>query len=138
MYQNYHDTINAAPKRPLRAIVAVCAIAALLGWSALPGPAMAGDGADGAFTRSVRITVHRGDLDNPIAAKRLFGRIEEAALEVCGASRFSFPDVRRAVRRSDCWRQSVSTAVAELHDPGLTTFLAQRIEMDGAQATRQD
>ena len=47
-------------------------------WSALPDPAMAGERADNAFTRSVRITVHQGD--NPVAASRLFDRIEEAAL----------------------------------------------------------
>ena len=56
----------------------MCAIGGVVVWSALPDPAMAGERADNAFTRSVRITVHRGD--NPVAASRLFDRIEEAAL----------------------------------------------------------
>lgn len=39
----------------------------------------------------MRVSVHQGDLDNPIATRLLFDRIEEAAMEVCGASPFSFP-----------------------------------------------
>jgi UrcA family protein len=134
MYQNQHDTICPTLRRRLTAIGALCAIAGVLAWSALPDPAVAGERADSAFTRSERITVRQGDLDNPVAASRLFDRIEETALEVCGASPFSFPDVRRAVRRSDCWRQGVSTAVAALHD----ARLAQRLDTERGSIAWQD
>lgn len=138
MYRNSYDTIPPAPTRKITAMIALCAVAGLLVWSALPGPANAAERPADEFTRSVTITVHGGDLDKPAAAKRLFDRIEEAALEVCGASRFSFPDVRRAVRRSDCWRQSVSRAVAELHDTRLNAQLAQRLDLDRGPIARQD
>jgi UrcA family protein len=138
MYQYCDDTINRAPWRTLTSIVALCATAGVLVWSALPDPAAAGENTDSAVTRSVRIEVHQGDLDSPLAAKRLFDRIEEAALEVCGGSPFSFPDVRRAVRKSDCWRQSVSTAATELHDARLNARLTQRPDMDGAGIARQN
>jgi UrcA family protein len=130
--------MDRAPRRTLTSIVALCATAGVLVWSALPDPVAAAENTDGALAASVRIEVRQGDLDNPLAAKRLFDRIEEAALEVCGGSPFSFPDVRRAVRKSDCWRQSVSTAVTELRDARLNARLAQRLDMDGAGTARQD
>jgi len=135
MYRNNDDAIDATHPRTVTAIIGACAIGLLL-WVALPGPAKAGGTADTA--PSVRISVRQGDLDNPFAARLLFDRIQEAAMEVCGASPFSFSDVRRAVRQSDCWRQAVSAAVAELHDPDLTARLAQRIDMDRGPIARQD
>lgn len=138
MYRDRYDTIRPMVKKPLTTVAALCATAGVLVWSALPDRAIAGESTDSASTPSARITVHPGDLDNPVAAKRLIDRIEAAALEVCGASPFSFPDVQRAVRRSDCWRQGVSTAVAELHDARLNARLAQRLDMDPAPIARQD
>jgi UrcA family protein len=120
------------------AVAALCATVAVVVWSALPDPAAAGERADGALTPSIRIAVHPGDLDNPASTERLFDRIEAAALEVCGGSPFSFPDVRRAVRRSDCWRQGVSTAVAELHDARLTARLAQQLDTQRGPVALQD
>ncbi|HLZ83817.1 MAG TPA: UrcA family protein [Caulobacteraceae bacterium] len=138
MYQVNCDTISPR-KRTLAASIALCATVGVLVWSALPDRARAGESADGAFGRSVRITVRQGDLDNRVAVKRLIYRIEEAAQEVCGASPFSFPDLRRAVRRSECWRQSVSSAVAEIHDSRLNARLDQRLDGDRTSlATRQD
>ena len=134
MYQNKYDTICPARRWRMTAIGALCAITGVLVWSALPDPAVAGERTDSAFTPSVRIAVHPGDLDNPVATSRLFNRIEEAALEACGASPFSFPDVRRAVRRSDCWRQGVSNAAAALHDDRL----AQRLDTDRGSVAGQD
>jgi UrcA family protein len=138
MYRNQYDTICPARSRRLTAIVALCAAAGVLVWSALPDPAAAGERPDSAFTPSVRIAVHPGDLDNPVAAKRLFDRIEAAALEVCGGSPFSLPEFRRAVRRSDCWRQGVSTAVAELHDARLGARLAQGLDMERGPVAWRD
>lgn len=51
------------------------------------------------------------------AAERTLVRIEEAALEVCGVPRGSLRHVRRAVRKSACWRDSVDRAVSAIGDP---------------------
>ena len=138
MYKTRYDTICSTNRLPLTAVVALCATVGVLVWSALPDAAIARESPDGAPTPSVRITVRPGDLDNPVAAKRLVDRIATAALEVCGSSPFSFPDVRRAVRGSDCWRQGVSTAVAELHDVSLNARLAQRLDIELRPITGRD
>lgn len=51
------------------------------------------------------------------AARRTLARIEEAALTVCGAPRGSLIEVRRAARRSACWKDSVEAAVAQVGHP---------------------
>jgi UrcA family protein len=102
------------------------------------GPSAAGQTAEGAATRTFRITIRKADTDSPATARRLFDRIDEAAMEVCGASPFSFAELRRSVRRSDCWRRSVSTAVAKVDDPSLTTRLEQRLASDRDTIARQD
>ena len=50
----------------------------------------------------------------------MLGRIGDAALEACGASTFSLPEYRAAVRRSDCYRGGVDGAVASLNAPAVT------------------
>jgi UrcA family protein len=106
--------------------------------SASASPPAAGRTADGAANPTIRIVVRKADTESPAAAQRLFDRIDEAAMEVCGASPFSFAEVRRAVRQSDCWRQSVSTAVAKVQDPSLTARLEQRLDLDRGALSRQD
>lgn len=56
------------------------------------------------------------------AAEKLMARIEEAALEVCGAPTGTSQLLRRAVRRSDCWAASVADAVARIDHPKLTAL----------------
>lgn len=51
------------------------------------------------------------------AARRALARIEEAALEVCGAPHGALREVRRAVRKSECWKDSVDRAVTAIGDP---------------------
>jgi UrcA family protein len=53
-------------------------------------------------------------------ARILLDRVKMAATEVCGASKFSIVDYSRAVRRSPCWQQSVSEAVAHIASPMLS------------------
>lgn len=53
-------------------------------------------------------------------ARILLERVKMAATEVCGASKFSVVEYSRAVRRSPCWQQSVSDAVAHIASPILS------------------
>jgi len=53
-------------------------------------------------------------------ARILLERVKMAATEACGASKFSVVEYSRAVRRSPCWQQSVSEAVAHIASPILS------------------
>ncbi len=78
--------------------------------------------ANAASSPTVSIRVANIDLhpDSAAAAGGLLARIEDAALNACGATGFSLADYRRAVRRSPCWRQSVSDAVLRIGNPLLS------------------
>lgn len=97
--------------------VALLAMAILTG----AGPALAEE-------ESVTVRLYAPDLHprTPAAADRLLGRIEEAALEACGASPSSLYELRRAARQSDCWRKAVSNAVAQVGDPELSRALERQ------------
>ena|SRR5579875_2096896 len=69
---------------------------------------------------AVAVTARDLDLNNPSDANRMLGRLGDAALEACGASPFSLPQYRDAVRRSDCYRNGVDQAVASLDAPALS------------------
>ena len=70
-------------------------------------------------TSSVRLA---GDLhpQSEDEARILLDRVKMAATEACGASKFSVVEYSRAVRRSPCWQQSVSDAVAHIASPLLS------------------
>jgi UrcA family protein len=74
-------------------------------------------------TSSLRLT---GDLhpQSEHEARILLDRVENAATEVCGASRYSVVEYSRAIRHSSCWRQSVSDAVAHIANPLLSNVYA--------------
>jgi UrcA family protein len=59
-------------------------------------------------------------------AEHLLDRIETAQAEACGASTFSLPDYRQAIRRGACWREGVTRTVAEIGNPLLRDALAHR------------
>ncbi len=63
---------------------------------------------------TVIVRVARPASHTPAAMRRLERRIADAALEVCGASDFSLADVKAAVLRSACWRQSYADAIAQV------------------------
>jgi UrcA family protein len=69
--------------------------------------------ASAAETTSVAV---RAKLDpgNPRDLQVMMRRIDTAALEACGAQRGSFVEVKRAVAASDCHRDAVANAVAQL------------------------
>ena len=67
-------------------------------------------------TEAVRIAVPRGHLDmaNPRDAQIMLKRIDNAALEACGAYPQSALGVKRAIAASSCHRDAVAGAVAQL------------------------
>lgn len=67
-------------------------------------------------------TAGYGDLDLNRAsdAKIMVSRLDRAALEACGASRASFRDYRTAVQRSDCYKDGMRQALADLNAPAVT------------------
>jgi UrcA family protein len=100
--------------------------AALLG-ALLLGAATVSSAADrpGEVTESMTL---RGVTRNPAtrqAATRLLQRIGDAAMLVCGASATSLVDMKRAVRASPCWRDSVADTVRRIDDPLLTAAHAR-------------
>ena len=75
----------------------------------------------------VQVTVKTRDLDlsSPAGATTMLQRIRNAALEACGASSFSVPDYRWAMKRSTCYHSSVGQAVASLQAPAVTRLYEQ-------------
>ncbi len=55
----------------------------------------------------------------PGAARRTLARLDRAALEVCGASQGSLVELKRAIRASACWRESMDDVVSRIDDPRL-------------------
>lgn len=82
-----------------------------------PQPANAGQRADD-LTRTVMVKVDRQPASDT-AAQRLLRRLDVAAAEACGVSSSSLVEVRRAVRRSDCWHRAMATAVDQIGHPRL-------------------
>jgi UrcA family protein len=60
------------------------------------------------------------DLRRADHAALMLRRLETAAVRACGASAFSFRDYQDAVRRSDCYRESLNQAVTSLGAPLVT------------------
>jgi UrcA family protein len=77
-------------------------------------------GTVGAEATEIHVRYHRQDLTSPVAARQLLARIEDAALEVCGASPFSLADVKSATRNSRCWRDAVDGATRQIGNPTLS------------------
>jgi UrcA family protein len=67
------------------------------------------------------VTLRRADLQSttPAATRRSLARIDRAAMAVCGASG-SLLEVKRAIRRSACWRESMADALRRIDDPHLS------------------
>lgn len=80
----------------------------------------------GTVTSEIHLRYHRQDLTSPVAERRLLARIEDAALEVCGASPFSLADVKSATRNSRCWRDAVDGATRRIRSPTLSPSASER------------
>ncbi|OJU12000.1 MAG: hypothetical protein BGN86_13720 [Caulobacterales bacterium 68-7] len=88
---------------------------ALLAMSA--GAAFAADAAP-----QVRVTAAGLNLGQSADAQAMLGRLDEAALNACGASKFSFSQVRDATRAGDCYKAAMSNAVTSLGSPVVTNL----------------
>ncbi|THD52517.1 UrcA family protein [Phenylobacterium sp.] len=69
-----------------------------------------------------QVAIKFGDLDlaSQPGSEAMLQRISHAALEACGASGFSLPDYRWAVKNTTCYRGSMDRAVADLAAPTVT------------------
>ena len=99
--------------------IMICALAL-----ALAAPAAASFAASRSDDTTVLVQVKYQDLDLKSArdAALLLKRLDNAALEACGASSFSLPDYRAAVRHSPCFGAATSRAVASIASPTLTAM----------------
>jgi UrcA family protein len=75
-----------------------------------------------------QVAIRFGDLDlaSQQGSATMLQRISHAALEACGASSFSVPDYRWAMKNSACYRGSMDRAVAKLATPSVTRLYEQR------------
>jgi len=63
------------------------------------------------------------DLNNPTDAAVMLGRLDDAALQACGAAPFeSLREYQSTIRQSRCYVRSVSRAVATLGAPAVTAI----------------
>lgn len=65
------------------------------------------------------ITLRRSDLHpvTPAAARQALLKFDRAAMAVCAASDVSLHELRRAVRRSACWRSVIADIRRRIDDP---------------------
>ena len=71
---------------------------------------------------AVRVSHADLDLNQPRDAAIMLGRLQNAALDACGASIFSARGVQDEVRASSCYRQSLDRAVADLGAAGVSAL----------------
>ena len=91
----------------------ICAFALAMAVPAASQAASAGD----SNATSVAASVRGLNLTQPADAVVMLRRLDTAALEACGASKFSLREYRDAVRQSACYRDGMSRAVADLGSP---------------------
>lgn len=60
------------------------------------------------------------DIDTDRGARRLYARIDQAVLEICGSGRTSLEPIKRATRRTRCWQDGARGAVEGLNAPAVT------------------
>ncbi|MBB2200541.1 UrcA family protein [Gluconacetobacter tumulisoli] len=76
-------------------------------------------------THHVRVVYHARDLQDVTHARRFIGRLDKAALVACGDDTAIAEELRRAIERSDCRRDGVLRAIADVRDPMLDQALAR-------------
>ena len=77
---------------------------------------------------SVTVSDRGLDLQSPTDAARMLQRIDNAALEACGADRTSLREYRLVVEHSACHRDGVAQAVSALDAPSVTALYQDRVE----------
>jgi UrcA family protein len=78
----------------------------------------------GTEIQRVLVTYHRTDLATVRRARILLNRLHNAALEACGDDPAIYTEIRRAIERSDCPRESVLRAVRDVNDATLDRAVA--------------
>lgn len=61
------------------------------------------------------------------SARRTYDRIDLASLQVCGGGDHSSAQVNYAVRRSSCWHDAMSGALAQVSTPYLAVAPGEKI-----------
>jgi UrcA family protein len=107
-----------------RTTLIVCGLALAIGAS---GTAVAGE--SDAALEAVRVSYADLNLSNPADSAVMLDRLRGAALEACGAPVQSVKDWRWAVRRSDCFKESMARAVAQLHSPALSQAYGRQLAL---------
>jgi len=79
-----------------------------------------------ARTETASVTLHHIDLHpaTAAAARRSMRRIDEAALNVCGASG-ALAEAKRGIRASSCWQEAAGNAARQSEDPLLAQAFAR-------------
>jgi UrcA family protein len=94
-------------------------IIAALGLASIAGGAWAHDALK-SDTTVVDVTYDASSVATPRAAQNLLARLGDASLEACGAYPGSVRDYRMAMLRSDCYRNKLDKAVAQVDSPVLS------------------
>ncbi len=71
------------------------------------------------------------DVSRPAGAERLVGRLQAAAVAVCGHA--SSQDYRAKLRIQLCREQAVARAVADVKDPAFSSWYAARMGRTSAE-----
>ena len=101
-------TLMDPAKRPVLTFVAALAAVTLM--LSLCSAAMAAAAGRGDIV-TVKVRTANAKPRNEAEARVLLRALGNAAQEACGASSFSLPAVRVAVRRSACWHEAMARAV---------------------------
>ncbi|HEX7884984.1 MAG TPA: UrcA family protein [Phenylobacterium sp.] len=95
--------------------------------SALFAVAFASSAAAGqTLTTSIAVSPAGLDLSSQAGAEAMAGRLDRAAVRVCGASSFSLREYQAAVRNSACYRDAMGQALTALNAPAVNTVLRER------------
>lgn len=88
----------------------------------------AGQAAAARDDQPVSVKVRYGDLNltQTHDAAVMLRRLDNAALESCGASKFSLREYRAAVRDSACYHDSMNRALADLGSPTVNALYRER------------
>ena len=88
----------------------------------------------GGMTDYVRVNRAAVTPSDPAGAQRSLGLLGAAAMEACGASFFSLPEYKDAVRRSACWHESMTDAVSRIDNQYLTAAYQRRATVEVADS----
>jgi UrcA family protein len=84
----------------------------------------------------VRVVYSDLDLNRRGDAAIMLGRLDRAAMFACGATALSSHAVRGAARSSECFREALDRAVAELGAPAVSALYRQRERQPRSRAAR--